>query len=400
MVSSFYFFSRLSPFFSSILVFVLPLFLFSCQTDSQKKNKISDSKIESVNGISSITHAIGFDLIDYDKYKVLHLFRHYNESVDTLSYVLSESDTKTAKIHSSFERIKIPVQKVALLHSSYLSFFKFCGITDKIAAISEAKYIFDQEIFHLVSGGELPEVGYGETIDKEKMLQLGITLTITVGWPDTPNKGVQMIEELGIPVLVFSEWQENTLLGRAEWVKVVAALAGVEQNVHAKFLIIEKEYRELTELAKRAGYRSKIICNLPYKGSWYVPGGKSYMSHLIADAGGDYIWSDDAGTGGIQMDFEAIYAKGINADIWINAGSAKSINEIVLMDERLNDFAPIMNKKVFNYINRVVRGSANDYWESAIIQPQVVLSDYIKMFHPELLPNYQLYYYKQLGYIE
>ena len=96
------------------------------------------------------------------------------------------------------------------------------------------------------------------------------------------------------------------------------------------------------------------------------------------------------------MDFELVYSNGINADIWINPGAAKSTNNIIETDERLKDFLPVRNNSVFNYTKRVVRGIANDYWESAITQPQMVLADYIKILHPELLPNHELYYYQQL----
>ena len=37
-----------------------------------------------------------------------------------------------------------------------------------------------------------------------------------------------------------------------------------------------------------------------------------------------------------------------------------------------------------------------DYWEAGISNPDVVLSDLIKIFHPELLPNHQLFFYQKL----
>ena len=125
-----------------------------------------------------------------------------------------------------------------------------------------------------------------------------------------------------------------------------------------------------------------------------MPGGNSYVSNVIADAGANYLWSDHPGTGGIQIDFEAVYAKGISADYWINPGFASSIADIVGSDERLSDFQAVTYGHVYNSNKRVSRDIANDYWESGIVMPDVILADLVSIFHPKLLPDHELFYYK------
>ena len=39
---------------------------------------------------------------------------------------------------------------------------------------------------------------------------------------------------------------------------------------------------------------------------------------------------------------------------------------------------------------------ANDFFESGVVRADLILKDYIKIFHPELLPNYHLTYMKEL----
>jgi iron complex transport system substrate-binding protein len=39
---------------------------------------------------------------------------------------------------------------------------------------------------------------------------------------------------------------------------------------------------------------------------------------------------------------------------------------------------------------------ANDFWESAVARPDVLLSDVIAILHPQLLQNHQLVYAKKL----
>jgi hypothetical protein len=38
----------------------------------------------------------------------------------------------------------------------------------------------------------------------------------------------------------------------------------------------------------------------------------------------------------------------------------------------------------------------NDFFESGVVRADIVLKDYIRIFHPELLPDYQLTYMKEL----
>ena len=367
------------------------LSLFSCQS---RQHSPFSSNVDSASHFSQIRHAVGFDLIPFEKYNVLHLFRHYNDAIDTLSFVLKEEKALINPKFKDLAKIEVPLFDIALLHSSYLSFFNSLEATNHLTAISEAQYIYNEQVYATVINESLPEVGFGESLDKEKLLALGVSAVITVGWPNAPNKSQQILGELGIPVLVLSEWQETTLLGRLEWIKVVAALTGKTVLADSLFSAVEAHYDSLKSLTSLVSKRPDIICNLPYKGSWYMPGGNSYVSNVIADAGANYLWSDHPGTGGIQIDFEAVYAKGISADYWINPGFASSIADIVGSDERLSDFQAVTYGHVYNSNKRVSRDIANDYWESGIVMPDVILADLVSIFHPKLLPDHELFYYK------
>ena len=51
---------------------------------------------------------------------------------------------------------------------------------------------------------------------------------------------------------------------------------------------------------------------------------------------------------------------------------------------------------MFNNNRRTNGIGGNDYWESGITNPHLVLADLIKIFHPDLLPDHDLYYYHPL----
>ena len=44
----------------------------------------------------------------------------------------------------------------------------------------------------------------------------------------------------------------------------------------------------------------------------------------------------------------------------------------------------------------MLSSGSNDFWESAIARPDLILSDVIAILHPEILPDYQLFYAEKL----
>jgi iron complex transport system substrate-binding protein len=381
---------------SAWLLLTFSLLIISCSQET----KVSETSAHPGNlnqpDDYSIRYAVGFNLQTENDYHILQIFSHYNETADTTTYLLTKEGAVVPPLYAGFKTIQVPVDRIALLHSSYISLFDFCGAKDRIKAISEVKYVYDSVVYHDVQNGKLREVGYGESLDKEQLLDIGIDLVVTVGWPNVPNKNQQRLDELGIVQIILSDWQESTLLGRMEWVKVVAALTGTLDLANEKFEEIAVIYDSLTQLTKTLENRPTIICNLPYRGSWYVPGGNSYVSNLLHDAGGRYLWADDKGTGGLQLDFETVYAKGLTAEFWMNPGFSFSLQDVTDKDQRLKDFSAVRNGKVYNSVNKISRNQANDYWESGITNPHLILADMIHILHPELLPDHQMVYYKSL----
>ena len=72
----------------------------------------------------------------------------------------------------------------------------------------------------------------------------------------------------------------------------MAAFLNKEELVNKKFEKIENEYKRLAEIGKSAENKPSIIAGMPYKGSWFVPDGASFMTRLFKDAGASYSWSD------------------------------------------------------------------------------------------------------------
>lgn len=127
-----------------------------------------------------------------------------------------------------------------------------------------------------------------------------------------------------------------------------------------------------------------------------MSGGNSYFAQFLKDAKADYEWYSDTSTGSIPLSFEVIVEKQLEADIWLNPGSAKSIDDILKEDERYEIFKALQNKQVYNYLKKVNETGANAYWETGPVNPHLILSDLMAIFHPELFPDHELHYYIQL----
>jgi len=91
-----------------------------------------------------------------------------------------------------------------------------------------------------------------------------------------------------------------------------------------------------------------------------------------------------------------VYSKAVNADYWINAGTTNTLSDISNIDHRLTFFKAFSEKKIFNNNLRSNLNGGNDYWESGIIKPQLILKDLVEIFHPGTFSDYSPYFYKKL----
>jgi iron complex transport system substrate-binding protein len=190
---------------------------------------------------------------------------------------------------------------------------------------------------------------------------------------------------------------ENHPLGRAEWIKFLAAFFNKEAEAERVFQDIVSKYNLLAEKVKSVPYRPTVFCNAPIRGSWHVPGGGGYVAKFIQDAGGKYLWDDDKSTGVMTVATEAVIERARDADFWIGViMPVKSMEELRSIDERFSIVNAFKKGNVFNNDAKVNSAGGNDFWETGVARPDLVLADFIKILHPDLLPDHQLIWYRRL----
>ncbi|MDY3120881.1 ABC transporter substrate-binding protein, partial [Porphyromonas somerae] len=181
---------------------------------------------------------------------------------------------------------------------------------------------------------------------------------------------------------------------QAEWIKFIALLLDDEERAETIFNGIEERYNALKALIPEDIERPKVLSGELHGGNWYVVGGESYLAHQFTDAGAEYFMMDNEESGGFYVDFETVYAQGANADFWriLNSYPDKYSYEVLdKTDSRYRDFKAFKDKKVI-YCNL----SERPFYELSPVEPDVVLADLIKAFHPQLLPDHQPVFYEVL----
>ena len=141
--------------------------------------------------------------------------------------VVPEGAAVPAKMDSSVTVLQQPLDKIYLAATSAMSLFAAVDALDhiRLTGTRESGWYIDAAVEAMQRGdiefaGKYSEPDYERLIDEECDLAIESTMIY-----HTP-KVKEMIEDLGIPVLVDRSSYEQHPLGRTEWIKLYAALVG------------------------------------------------------------------------------------------------------------------------------------------------------------------------------
>lgn len=362
-----------------------------------KNEKLQRGAMEGARGDKtiSIDYASAFSIDYREGYKIVTVGTPWQGSNDSIRYVLRHQQTpKNEEIAAMGQEIIIPVDKIVCNSTSQIVLLEALGAIDKLKGFPQTQYIYSPDIVDRVKGGHIKEVGVEAKMNIESILEIDpdMVMAFNTGRED---RQINKLKELGVPVVINADYMEKSMLGRAEWLKFMSVFLDKEEEATAYFEQVEAQYDSLVNLVSGID-KVDVFSGSLYGGSWYMPGGRNYGALILSSAGGHYLWSDNDNTGWLNVAFEVVYEKARSADIWIGVGSFESLDALRDADSRYAEFKAFRDKRVYSYVNRVNDLGANDYFESGIIRPDLILADHIKMLHPELMPGYELYYYKQL----
>lgn len=373
------------------------LLIGGCNLEKNAGPESHSKNLEQVQFADSVhaEYAEGFQITYHDNYKLLEILKPFQDQVDTLRYSLVPRDIVDEVDVENTTEIPIPIKSLLATSTTHIGLAEMLDATDIITGMVGADYVYNQNIRSRLEDGEIVSLPQGE-LNKEKILSMNPDLLMISGGQSSQFDNVTILMDSDINVMVNSEWLETTPLGKAEWVKMLAALLNKEELANKKFNAVADEYNRLKSKVDGTEKKPMVINNMPYKGAWFVSGGDSFTAQFLRDAGADYPWFDSDETGGLRKSFEVIYEIGLTADIWIHPGTATSKEDVLAKDSRFKDFKAFQTGQIYNNNRRVRSSGGNDFWESGVVHPEIILADLIKIFHPQQLPDHQLYYYKKI----
>ena len=295
------------------------------------------------------------------------------------------------------QTIRIPVRRMICMSTTHIAMMRALGADSLIAGISGSSLIYDSVVLEGLRRGTIRDVGYEGSLNKELVISLEPDLLMAYGVADPSTGNTSRLYETGVKVFYNADYLEEHPLSRCEWIRLFGLLTGREQRADSIFIRVSGAYRELADKVRNGiTSRPDVLLGAPWEDVWYVSPSDSYIGRLIEDAGGHYIYSDMTGPNSVPFSVESVFRRAAEAELWINPGAAENLAGIAAADPRLASLPLFSEGKVWNNRRRVTEEGGNDYWESAVVRPDLLLSDLVSIIHPELMPGYVQFYYRKL----
>ena len=348
---------------------------------SSRVNKQSQSDTGAIAPVT-VKYATGFSVRDSAGIRLV--------DVGKKDHFALVHDAK-AVVPQDYVKVKVPIERTICMTALQLSNFTILDAHDVVKGITGTKNLFDEDIKARVKDGRIVKIGMEGEFDPEVVMAANPDVIFI-----SPSKrgGYDAIKDIGITLVPHLGYKELDPLGQAEWIKFIGMFIGKEKEAAEIFAGIEKRYNDLKAKAAQVEKRPTVTSGEMHYGNWHAVGGKNYLAQIFRDAGADYVINDDE-TSGEDLEFEKMYALSANADYWriLNSYPGEFSYDALKASEPRNAlFKPFKEKKVI-YCNM----KQTPYYEKAPVMPDVLLKDFVAIFHPELVEkDYQPTFYRLL----
>lgn len=343
--------------------------------------------------------------------------------------------------------ISQPLGRLIVTSTSYIGFLDAVGADSVIVGVSGGEYVCDSSVTAGLSNGTVVDIGYDASPDYEKIMALKPDMLLTYSVSPVKSQFFSKLESLGIKTFIVNEHLERHPLARAAYIRLFGALTGNMAAADSVLKVVSENYISLRDsvqggLGANDAYASdkgelnagdekqgsggtegntpkprKILVNIPYKDQWFVPGQESYLTTLFKDAGGEILGAKAGSSVSGQISVETAYSLSKEADLWMNVGWCQTLEQLLSVNPLFEDFLRNIQRNasaigysgtkgcatnscdtsasvVWNDNNRLNPNGGNDFWESGVVRPDLLLRDLIGIFRGE--DNRTPIYYKSI----
>lgn len=332
---------------------------------------------------------------NYPDYKEVYILNP-SGSDTVATYIFALRNTSLSpEVVSKGSVIRVPIKTVICLSATHVGALEVLDLRDKIIGATNVSRFWDKEINKLISAGKIKEVGVGMKPDNEKIIALSPDVVIK----NDHNKNIEdkEMEAVHIKTVFYNDWREDNLMDRAEWIKLMGMLFCRNKQADSLFCDIDHRYVEVKTLAETASEKPSVLVAQDIRGTWYMPGQDSYVPSMVSDAYA-LMQSQEGVSTSLPCSFEKVYEDHHLDKYWLSlkGGMVKTLKEFGAASEHYAKFESFKTGNVYINNKRVRPQGGNDFWESGAYKPDTILKDLIKIFHPELLPDYETYYWRKL----
>ena len=375
--------------FLLVLACSVLLYLLGCKQINEK-NSVPFSA-----SANSVKYAKGLEIYKYNGYSILKITKPWPEATSGFTYILKEKNGIIPDSLKQFTVISVPIQSIVVTSTTHIPSLEMLNVENTLVGFPSTNFISSAKTRKRIDAGKVREVGNNENLNTEVLIDMKPDVIVSFGINNS-NPTIDNLQKSGLNVLINGDWTEQSPLGKAEWIKFFGALYGLDAKANALFTTIENNYKNALALAEKTTQKPTVLSGAMFQDQWYVPQGESWVSMFLKDAQSNYLWKETEGFGSLSLPFETIFDKAQNATFWIAPGDFSSLKQMSDSNPHYSEFSSFKNKKVYSYaINKGAKGGIV-YFELASARPDLVLKDLIKIFHPELLPNYKPFFFQKL----
>ena len=363
-----------------IFVLLLAVVLLSgCGGGVAKKVDTAEQKQAQLLTMEQCRGYLKVDITDpWHEGKVLH------------TYLLVPRDSALPKALPKGTVVRTPITNALVFSEVHTGLLRELGAFSSVKGVCDANYFTDAEVLAGVKSGAIADCGNSMMPTIEKVIAMHPDAILLSPFQDA---SYGQIEKTSIPIIKCADYMEYSPLGRAEWMKFYGALIGKKAAADSLYAAVASRYRAIAQTAAKSSTRPSVITEMVISGIWAVPGGNSYMARIIADAGGSYPWADDASTGSLSLDFNQVLAKAQKADYWFVKWTGIHSLDVLKSHYALNaSFEAFRQKKVW-----ACDTEQTHFFVRIPFHPDLLLSEFAAVLHPDLFPQVQTQFYKHLN---
>ncbi len=367
--------------------FYLIILFVQCKQET-KPSTLTSTKNE-------VSYAKGLSIYNYNGFSILKVTKPWPDAKKEYTYILKEENQIVPDSLKQFPIISVPIKSIVVTSTTHIPSLEMLGVENTLVGFPNLNYISSEKVRARIDAGNIREIGNNQNLNTEVVIDMQPNVVVGYGI-DNNNPSIDNLEKNGLKVLLNGDWNEQTPLGKAEWIKFFGALYNKQNQAAAIFKQIESDYKKTITLANSVTQKPTVLLGDIYEGKWYLPNGNSWGCQLIKEANGNYLWNNTSGTGSLSLSFETVFEKAKEAQIWISSGQFSTLSEMNDANPNYAEFTAFKNKKVFSFATKKGKTGGVLYYELGPNRPDIVLKDLLKILHPELLPNYELFFFEQL----